>query len=78
MSLLQELLNVVSDENQVTPAILAQRLNVSQGLIELMLADLERTGYLQAVASDCNSCAGCVPRQTCRPPRPRFWIMTGK
>ena len=78
MSLLQELLDIISDENLATPAILARRLNVSQGLVELMLADLERAGYLRAVAGDCNSCAGCGPRQTCRPSRPRFWIRTGR
>jgi ribosomal protein S25 len=78
MSLLQELLTAVSEENLVTPAMLAQRLNVSQALVDLMLADLEKAGYLRAVTGDCNSCAGCGPRQTCQPPRQRFWIRTGK
>ena len=78
MNLLRELLDVVAEENLVTPAMLARRLNVSQGLVELMLADLERAGYLRAVTGERNSCAGCGSRQACRPPQPHFWIRTGK
>jgi Mn-dependent DtxR family transcriptional regulator len=78
MSLMQELLDIVSEENPATPVTLARRLNVSQGLVEMMLADLERAGYLQAVTSDCGSCTGCGLRQTCQTPQPRFWIRTGR
>ena len=77
MSLLQQLLNVVAEESLATPALLARRLNVSQGLVELMLADLERTGYLRAVTGDCKGCAGCGLQQTCSP-RPRLWIRTDR
>jgi hypothetical protein len=62
----------------LAPAMLARRLNVSQGLVELMLADLEWAGYLRAVTGERNSCAGCGSRQACRPPQPHFWIRTGK
>ena len=78
MNLLRELLDVVAEENLATPAMLARRLNVSQGLVELMLADLERVGYLRAVTGERDSCAGCGSRQACQPPQPHFWIRTGK
>lgn len=78
MNLMQELLDIVSEENLATPALLARRLNVSQGLVELMLADLERAGYLRTVADDGSRCAGCGLRQTCHTPEPRLWVRTGK
>jgi hypothetical protein len=34
-------------------------MNVMQALVEMMLADLERAGYLRAVADDGTRCAGC-------------------
>jgi hypothetical protein len=78
MNLLPELLKLVTEENLATPAKLAQRLNISVGLVELMLADLERAGYLRTVTSTCSSCAGCGPQQTCQPPRARLWARTDK
>lgn len=78
MNLLQELLKIVSEENLATQATLAQRLNVSQGLVELMLADLERAGYLRVVTGDCGGCAGCGLRQACHSPQARLWIRTSK
>lgn len=78
MSLIRDLLDIVSAENTATPALLARRLDVSQGLVELMLADLERAGYLQTIADDCSGCAGCGLRQTCHKPGPRLRVRTGK
>jgi|WetSurMetagenome_2_1015567.scaffolds.fasta_scaffold1344836_2 Mn-dependent DtxR family transcriptional regulator len=78
MSLMQALLDMVSKENLATPAMLAQHLNVSQALVKLMLADLERSGYLRAVANDGSHCAGCGLRRTCQRPEPRLWVRTDK
>jgi hypothetical protein len=78
MNLMQELLDIVSKENLATPTLLAQRLNVSEKLIELMLADLERSGYLQAAAGNCSGCAGCGIRKTCQSPGSRLWLKTNK
>jgi len=78
MSLLQTLLDLVSEENVATPAMLARRLDVSQELVELMLTDLERTGYLRAVADDGSRCEGCGLRPTCRAPESRLWIRTDR
>lgn len=78
MNILQQLIHMVSEESLATPASLAKRLNVSQELIELMLADLEKTGYLQAVKGSCSSCAGCGIRQACSTNPQRLWMRTGK
>ena len=78
MNILQQLIHIVTEESLATPASLAKRLNVSQVIIELMLADLEKTGYLQAVTGSCSSCAGCGIRQVCGGGPQRLWIRTGK
>lgn len=65
MSILQELLDAIYKEDLTTSAALARRLNVSQGLIELMLADLEQKGYLRVVTGDCHSCSGCSKSTGC-------------
>ncbi|MCU0484820.1 MAG: hypothetical protein MUC85_01795 [Anaerolineales bacterium] len=78
MNLLQELIRITSEESLATPASLAKRLQVSQGLIELMLADLEKSGYLQAVIPNCGSCEGCGIRQACGSNPPRLWVRSGK
>ncbi len=78
MSLMQELLDVISKENLATTAMLSSRLNVSPVLVELMLADLERAGYLRMVTGDCGPCTGCGPRQNCQLSRSRFWVRTDK
>jgi hypothetical protein len=78
MSLMQELLDIVSKESLATPTLLAQRLNVSQKLIELMLADLERSGYLHVATRTCNGCTGCGIRNTCHSSGSRLWFRIDK
>ena len=78
MSLMQALLDIISEESLATPALLARRLDVSQALVEMMLADLERAGYLRAVADDGTRCAGCGLQPTCKTPAPRLWVRTSK
>jgi hypothetical protein len=78
MSLIQELLEIISKENLATPKLLAQHLNVSQELIELILADLERSGYLQAATGNCTGCTECGICKTCASPGSRLWFRTVK
>lgn len=78
MSMLEELLNIISRENLVTPGLLARRLDTSEELVALMLADLEQAGYLRSVADDGTRCAGCGLQQACQSPAPRLWMRTGK
>ena len=78
MSLPRELLDLVAKENLITPALLAQRLNISPGLVELMLAELERAGFLQTVTGDCGSCIRCGPQPACQTPKARLWARTTK
>jgi hypothetical protein len=78
MNLMQELLDLVSKENLATPKLLAQRLNISQDLIEMMVADLERAGYLQVATGNCNGCTGCGIQKACDSPASRLWFRTDK
>jgi hypothetical protein len=53
-------LQILNEGGTHTPADLAHRLGVGQGLLEQMLADLERMGYLRQMPARCPShCAGC-------------------
>jgi DNA-binding IclR family transcriptional regulator len=78
MNLMQSLLDLVSKENLATPGMLARRLDISPELVELMLADLERAGYLRSVVDDGSHCAGCGLQQTCQAPVPHLWQRTDK
>lgn len=77
--MIQELLSIIQQEGLVSPELLARRLNTSPGLVELMLGDLERAGYLRQVNGDeCGGCSGCGARPSCRPVQGRIWARTEK
>ncbi len=72
-----------------TPAELANRLDVSEGLVEHMLADLSRMGYLRSVSSGtCQTlasgapepCGDCPLSGTCAVCKPgsQVWALTQK
>jgi hypothetical protein len=49
-----------------TPTDLARQLGISEALVGAIIADLERRGYLQAVATGCSpGCSGCPLRASC-------------
>ena len=75
--MMQALLDIISEERLATPTLLARRLDVSPALVGLMFADLERAGYLRALADDGTRCAGRGLRPTCKTPEP-LWVRTGK
>jgi DNA-binding IscR family transcriptional regulator len=58
---------------------LSQELNVSTGLIEDMVADLTKKGYLKSFA-DCDSaCDHCPVGTSCAGNiRPKMWMITEK
>jgi hypothetical protein len=63
---LETLLQILNEGGVHSPADLARRLGVGQGLLEQMLADLERLGYLKSLPADCPShCAGCSLEGRC-------------
>jgi len=72
-----------------TPVELAKRLDVSEGLVEQMLADLSRLGYLRSVSSptcqaspgaDFEPCADCPLSSACSvcEPGSQVWALTQK
>lgn len=63
------------------PAALASRLNVSIGLVEMMLEDLERRGLIAQVATNCGEpCGGCPLVGECAVTNPqgRMWMLIQK
>lgn len=59
--MLMDLLEKMRQGGVQRPADLAAELGVSSSLVEQMLLDLERLGYLQSIAGGCSpaSCAHC-------------------
>ena len=64
--MLEKLLEEIHSGGTLQPAALAARLKISLGLVQVMLEDLERMGWLTRVNSDCAStCGGCSLTDTC-------------
>ena len=78
--MLRKLLQQVAEGGVRTRAGLARKLGVSEGLVEQMLEDLARMGYLKPVEGDCASqCTGCPLARTCAVGTPaRIWALTEK
>ncbi|HIC92750.1 MAG TPA: winged helix-turn-helix transcriptional regulator [Anaerolineae bacterium] len=78
--MLKELLQLVARGGTRTRAELARELGVSEGLVEQMLEDLARMGYLKPVEGGCASqCAACPLARTCAAGTPtRVWALTEK
>jgi len=84
---LHQLLNLLAAGGVRTPSELANLLGVSESLLNQMLADLTRMGYLRSVsgAACLNSpngspCADCPLTDTCAVsgPEGRVWVLTEK
>ena len=78
--MLRKLLQQVAEGGVRTRAELARKLGVSEGLVEQMLEDLARMGYLRPVAGGCDAhCAACPLAKTCAVGTPtRIWALTEK
>ncbi len=61
-----------------TPADLARQLGISEALVGAIIADLERRGYLRAIATSCGAgCSGCPLRASCvLGSLGRGWVLT--
>jgi hypothetical protein len=77
--MLEKLLQYVAEGGIHSYEDLARHLDVSQPLLEMMLEDLARQGYLRAVGSHCDGgCAGC-PLGGCSIAGPQhIWMLTDK
>ncbi len=59
--MIEQLLQLVAEGGVHSYSDLAKRLSVSQPLLEMMLEDLARRGYLRAVGNGCEDhCSGCA------------------
>ena len=70
LSVLDELLRLLGDGGIHSTAELARRLDVSEGLVSAMAADLARRGYLEPLEAGCGTgCDGCGLAAACSPSR---------
>ncbi len=87
--MLERLLELLATGGVHTPGELAARLGVTDGLIDQMLADLSRMGYLRQVGdmacspspgAPTGACGGCSLAGTCAVGKSggRVWALTGK
>jgi len=78
--MLQELIRAIAEGQAHSQIELAGRLGVSEGLVEQMLEDLVRMGYLTPLEAGCASqCAACPLAKICIVGRPRrAWVLTEK
>jgi predicted ArsR family transcriptional regulator len=78
--MLEHLLSLVGQGGVHSYADLARQLDTTEELLEQMLQDLARMGYLRPVADGCETqCAGCPLAETCAIGGPtRVWTLTGK
>jgi DNA-binding IscR family transcriptional regulator len=77
---LDQVLRIAAQGGIHTRRELAQRLDVSEELLQQMIDELVRMGYLKPVAGDCDGrCAGCSFAAECAiGGAGRIWTLTGK
>jgi len=78
--MLERLLSLVGQGGVHSYTDLARQLDVTEQLLEQMLQDLARMGYLRPVADRCEGqCAGCPIANACDIGGPtRVWALTKK
>ena len=76
--MLERLLSLVGQGGVHSYTDLARQLDVSVELLEQMLQDLARMGYLKRVGTDCEEhCAGCPHSSACAVGTPgQVWALT--
>lgn len=77
--MIEQLLTMVAEGGIHSYDELARRLSISQPLLEAMLEDLSRLGYLTAVQNGCRGhCTGCVASGCSVVGAGRLWTLTDK
>jgi hypothetical protein len=79
--MLEKLLAEIRAGGTLQPAALAEKLNTSVGLVEMMLEDLERRGVITQVNASCGEpCGGCPMVGECAiaSPQGRLWMLGRK
>lgn len=77
--MLQQLLSLIGAGGMSAVPVLAQALGVSEALVQQMVEQLERQGYLRAVTACAASCAGCPVAGGCQLlATSRVWMLTAR
>lgn len=78
--MIEQLLRFLAEGGVHSYEVLAKRLSISTSLLDMMLEDLSRLGYLRPVNSDCGShCATGCSTAGCSISGPgRLWALTDK
>lgn len=78
--MLEKLITLLHQGGTRTYADLAGELGVNEALLEAMLEDLERLGYVRHVAGQClGGCQRCEARELCAiGGQGRIWALTEK
>jgi len=77
--MLEDLLKIVAEGGVYSYDDLTDQLSISQPLLEMMLQDLARLGYLRAAGASCTrQCSSC-PIGSCSIAEPsHLWSLTAK
>jgi hypothetical protein len=77
--MIDQLLRIVAEGGVHSYKDLAGHLSISQPLLEMMLEDLARIGYLRSVGDGCGGhCAGCAIGGCSIAGPARLWALTEK
>jgi len=78
--MLDKLLQIIASAGMHNFTQLAQRLDVSEGLLESMVDELVRMGYLKSLSVKCGAdCKGCPIASACAiGSAGRVWVLTEK
>jgi hypothetical protein len=77
--MLEKLLKLLAEGGVHSYEDLEKGLSVSQPLLEMMIEDLARRGYLRPVGSGCDGrCAGCSIGGCCITGPGHLWVLTEK
>jgi len=72
---LEHLLKALERGGVQTTASLARELQATPALVEMMLADLERRGFVAQVGTCGEACGGCSLAEGCADGRTRLWAV---
>jgi hypothetical protein len=77
--MIDQLLCMVAEGGVHSYEDLAKHLSISEPLLEMMLEDLARLGYLRAVEGGCGAhCSGCATNGCSIIGRGHLWALTAK
>ena len=77
--MIEQLLRILAEGGVHSYEELAERLSVPMPLLEMMLEDLSRLGYLRSIDNGCGAhCAGCSIGGCSIAGPSRLWVLTEK